>query len=231
MARRVQTEAGAKYYGVPIGHLITPDQEDDAVARHGGRGAPNGSLIGSNQKRAGQETGQKAAQNGVRSNPNAGNTTKAPADKSGQRQLQAPTLSGPVEVFAGKKKFNVPEGSEVFQSPQKPGRVYVVTPDGAGHVLTSSGQLALTPEQSQSLGPQIKSTLSKVKAKTEEDSEEITWTRLVSLARQMIQAEESGDTSAAKKLLQQFREAANQYTPGKDSREVRTRVEEAMGVK
>lgn len=232
MARRVKTEAGAKYYGVPIGQLITPDQEDDAVARHGGRNAPHGALIGSNQKRAGQETGQKAVQSGGRTNPKTSNAPqpKAAAGTEGQRQFQAPTLSGPVEAYAGKKKFNLPEGSEVFQSPNKPGRVYVVTPDGNGHVLTSTGQLALTPEQSASLGPQIKSSLTKVSKKEGEDDEEVTWVRLMSIVRQMAQAEKSGDTSEAKRLLLEFRGMANQYSPDKDSREVKTRVEKATGV-
>jgi hypothetical protein len=159
-------------------------------------------------------------------------TKPAPKQEATQgRQFRASNLSGPVEAFAGKKKFNLPEGSQVFKSPQKSGRVYVVTPDGLGHVLTSSGQLALTPEQSKALGPQIKDTLTPVKPEEGEQEEEVTWVRLISIVRQIIQAEESGDTSQAKKLLLQFRGMANQYSPTEDSRKVKTRVEKATGIK
>lgn len=233
MARRVRTQAGAAYYGVPIGHLITPDQEDDATARHAGRPAPPGALTGSNQKRAGQATvdKQKAGKKlEPAPSPSDGKRGKE-EEKTATYGIQKPTISGPVPVLVGKEKFSAPEGSVVYKSPANPGRVYVVTPEGAAHVLTSHGEVSLTPEQQKALAAQVRDKFTPVTKETdEEDPEEVTWIRLVSMVRQIEQALRVGDESEAKRLILAFREAANGYNPEADPREVRTRVKKAAGV-
>ncbi len=235
MARRVASERGAKYYGLPIGHLITPDKEDEAQARHNGRPAPHGAVTGTNQKRQGQSQ--------VGNAPNAKAPAKPKTDVSTGEQeteetglaakgFKQPSIKGPVTVLVGKKKFSAPEGSSVYKSPTHSGRVYVVTPEGQAHVLTSHGELNLSPEEGKLLARQVEVNFERQNAPqaSEGETEDVTWIRLISIIRQIAQADRIGDTSEAKRLLLQFREAANSYDPEMDPRETRTRVKKAAGI-
>lgn len=239
MARRVLTKEGEKYFGVPIGQLITPDKEDDAKALHGGRPAPPNSVSGSNQKRAGiSEKPEDTNVSGKTSNPEkskAAASSQSEATQVGDRWKQKgfikPTISGDIQVFAGKSIFSAPEGSGIFKSPKHPGRVYVITPDGETHVLTSKGELNLTPAERQSLTSQVKATFEEVVELNDpkESEESPSWIRLVSLMRQMEQAKEVGDESRVKSLLEEFNDIAKNYGPEDDAKEVQSRVAKATG--
>lgn len=224
MARRVASEAGARYYGIPIGHVISPDREDEAEARTG-RSAPPGAATGSDKKRAGQ--GQEEA------GPSKRKAAKGKEGEARTNELVTPTISGPVPVFAGRGKFSAPEGSGVYKSPKHPGRTYVVTPDGNAHVFTSKGELRLEPAQRTALATQIKSTFEEVIELDPEEAEQkpVTFVRLISLVRRIVQAEEVGDESEVERLILQFRDESNRYDPEADPRAVRTRVKKAVGAK
>lgn len=227
MARRVASEAGARYYGIPIGHIISPDREDEAEARNG-RPAPPGSATGSDKKRAGQSQSDDLQ---------TSTTATVAKDKKDTiartNELVTPTISGPVPVFAGKGKFSAPKGSGVYKSPKHPGRTYVVTPEGNAHVFTSKGELRLDPAQRSALASQIKRTFDEVVELDPEEGEQkpVTFVRLISLVRQIMQAEEVGDESEVDRLILQFRDESNRYDPESDPREVRTRVKKAVGDK
>lgn len=225
MARRVASAAGAKYYGIPIGHVISPDREDEAAARNG-RSAPPGAATGSDKKRAGQDQESPAGKASAGAAPSK-------AEPARTNQLVTSTLKGPVPVFAGKGKFSAPEGSGVFKSPKHPGRTYVITPDGNAHVFTSQGELSLEPAQRAALASQIKSTFDEVvELDAEEDEQKpVTFVRLMSLVRQITQAEEVGDKSEVERLILQFRDESNRYDPEADPRAVRTRIKKAVGAK
>ena len=238
MARRVLTERGARYFGVPIGTLITPDAEDDAKALHEGRPAPPGSVSGSNQKRAGTKEDDSAALNLKSSEPEDSNTKVGPAKRKEsvqegfQPKMVKPTLTGTQKVSVGKTSYNIPEGSSAFKSPGHTGRVYIVTPEGNAHVYTSGGEMELTPEQRRTLAAEVSSTLQAVNEVKEEKAEDdVTWVRLVSIARQIAQAEAAGDTSQVKKLEQIFKEGLHNYAPEKDPRTVRSEIQSRSGKK
>lgn len=227
LTRRVKNQSGVEYFGQPIGSIITPDNEDDAKAKHGRR-APAGSYTGSNQKRAGTKDGSSTGTEPQ--NADSASTNEVISFSS--KGFKKPTISGPVPVLAGKAKFGAPEGSSVYKSPKHQGRVYVVTPDGMTHVITSNGELNLTPAESQALTAQVTSRFNEVvEGEQEEDTKEVTWVRLQSLMRQIEQAQDVGDTSQVEKLMQQFKEAANSYDPDSDPRELRTKIKKATGVK
>lgn len=234
MARRVASERGARYYGVPIGHLITPDKEDEAQARHGGRPAPHGSVTGTNQKREGQSqvTNGSKSKAPTKAKKASGGVGEAEETGLAAKGFKQPTLTGPVTVLVGKKKFSAPEGSVVYKSPAHSGRSYVVTPDGQAHVLTSHGELNLSPEEGKLIAKQVEVNFERQGTASggPEEEEDVTWIRLISIVRQIAQADRIGDTSEAKRLLLQFREAANSYDPDQDPRETRTRVKRAAGI-
>lgn len=235
MARRVASERGARYYGIPIGHLITPDKEDEAQARHGGRPAPHGSATGTNQKRAGQSqvSSKSKTPSSAGGRENSDSNEQSGATGLAAKGFKQPELTGPVPVLVGKKKFSAPEGSVVYKSPTHSGRAYVVTPEGQAHVLTSHGELNLSPEEGKLIAKQVEANFQSQRPSTDSEGEEVedvTWIRLISIVRQIAQADKIGDTSEAKRLLLQFRTAANSYDPDSDSREVRTRVKRAAGI-
>jgi len=236
MARRVLTEAGAKYFGKPIGSFISPDEEDDAKAQHGGRAAPPRAVTGSNQKRAG--TSDDNSLNSDKPTTSS-EPEKAPTSKTTEKKVDTPTtetsvevemvsstITGPRSVTVGRSSIKVPEGSEVFKSPTHSGRMYIVTPEGDAHVFTSKGELNLTPEQRKALATQISETLQAEEAEVEEDEQKVTWIRLLSIARLLAQAEKTGDTSQVKKLEKQFREGLSSYRPEADPRTVRKEIAE-----
>ena len=43
LIRRVRTPGGSRYFGLPIGAIITADARQAAKAKHGGKSAPKGS--------------------------------------------------------------------------------------------------------------------------------------------------------------------------------------------
>lgn len=223
--RRVATEGGARYYGVPIGTPITSDMEDDSRARNRGRRAPVGAAVGTDQKRAGSvQTGS--------SSENPGAVSSTPSAPISSKGFKEPSISGPVPVLVGKAKFGAPEGSSVYKSEKHSGRVYVVTPDGLTHVITSAGELNLTPAESSALTAQVTSMFTEViDGETEAQETPMTWIRLKSIMDLLEQAEEVGDESQVKKLLKEFREAANSYQPESDPRELRTKIKKATGKK
>jgi hypothetical protein len=222
LARRVKSQAGAKYFGVPVGSLITPDMEDDAKASHAGRAAPPNAVTGSNQKRAGTSEDKTKMST----------STEGKSTGSGgwaAKGFKTPTISGPIPVLVGKEKFSAPEGSSIFKSPKHSGRVYVVTPNGETHVITANGELNLTPAERQSLTSEVRQKFEEVVQGEEQEEVAVTWIRLKSIFDMLEQAEEAGDTSQVKKLLKEFREAANAYDERQDSRELRTRIKNTKG--
>lgn len=237
LARRVLTEAGARYFGLPIGSLISPDKEDDAKARHGGRAAPPGAATGSNQRRAGSEKKDEdpAAKIKINDEPPTGASSggrrsvgktpdgETPLSGWADKKFIKSTLTGTQKVEAGKASYQVPEGSDVYQSPKHRGRIYVITPDGETHVFTSAGELDITPQERQALTAEVRNSFSKKDA-SEEDTQDVTWVRLVSIARQIAQAEAVGDDSLVEKLEEEFRTALASYAPEEDPRAVRSEI-------
>lgn len=130
--RRVQTAEGAKFYGLPIGSIITADVEraKKAEAKAQGKTAPKGGV------------GPNVGTLGTSSQP-----APSPSDSP---DVVSPTISGPNTFDVGQSQFSAPTGSRVFRSKKDDGVVYVLTPDNAVHVFNESGEVPV-PEYMESL--------------------------------------------------------------------------------
>ena len=140
--RRVQTPEGAKFYGQPIGTIITPDLIKAKKLEHALKGIkpPKGGL--SPKVKTGSKKGKSA---NVPNVPDASHSGEGslPAHAASQGKLPAKpsTISGPNAFKVGVADYSAPEGSKLIRPKNTPDMAYILTPDGEIHAFTADGEV------------------------------------------------------------------------------------------
>jgi predicted ABC-type ATPase len=165
MARRVASASGVKYYGLPLGSLITPDIIAKAREANGGKPAPRGASRSASATRKvptppkgmpprpGGPAKPKEVDAPGAPEPTAADSKKSPAEKPARVPAKAADtkLSGPRKLYIGDKEYGVPEDSRVLAPRLGNKPVAYVIADGDVHVLTEQGEVELDAETKRSL--------------------------------------------------------------------------------
>ena len=162
--RRVATPEGARFYGLPVGAIITPDviKAKRLEAKAQGKPTPKGGLSAKSSPSA--FTGNSST-----SSPSGSSTStagKASASKTAPSKPLAssthvsPTISGPKKFSVINASYSAPEGSRVFRSTKVDDVAYILTPDGKVHAFNEHGEVPV-PEE---LQPLLAKKLSSLKA-------------------------------------------------------------------
>lgn len=126
LIRRVRTPGGARYFGLPIGAIITADARLAAKERHGGKSAPKGATsvrVASGTPFSGQKP--------VNTKANADKAVKATDAVKALLAKNGTAPGGPKKVRLNGAEHDFPEGTQVSRSKQFPNRIaYAMTPDG-----------------------------------------------------------------------------------------------------
>lgn len=167
MARRVTTQAGADYFGVPIGSLIT-GKEDETPSREGAKpkakkvrplvGRALNPVAGTNPTNNSGPTVQSGSTAPTmprtpdvqKVDPNKrygeqGQITEQPFSFKAGNQATETDNDGSDRIEVGGTEFSLPKGSKVYDSPFGNAMKYIVTPEGSFRIATKRGELELSP--------------------------------------------------------------------------------------
>jgi len=139
--RRVQTAEGARFYGQPIGTLITPDMIKKArsAAKAKGITPPKGGLSPKKAPQVSVGAGKASPAGNFNADPSAG--APVGADTSGKFQVKPSSIKGPQGFKVGATQYSAPSGSKLIRPKNQEEFAYVVTPDGSVHAFTAAGEL------------------------------------------------------------------------------------------
>lgn len=141
--RRVQTAEGARFYGQPIGTLITPDMIKKArsAAKAKGITPPKGGLTPKSGKKVSVGAGKASPAGNFNADPSSPAPQPGAAVSPGNFQVKAPTIKGPQGFKVGATQYSAPSGSKLIRPKNQAEFAYVVTPDGSVHAFTAAGEL------------------------------------------------------------------------------------------
>jgi hypothetical protein len=132
LARVVQTAEGSRYYGLPIGAIISTDKKNKVDAEKAARGIkpPTGALAETDRP-PGAPIGK----------------VKTPAKKKPLKlKVKKTELKGNKHFSVGKSKYTAPNGSRVVRPRNQPDLAYIVTPEGEVHVFNAAGEVEIPKE-------------------------------------------------------------------------------------
>lgn len=130
--RRVQSPEGAKFYGLPIGSVITADviKAKRAEAKSKGQSAPKGALSG----------GASVADMAGDANVSAPKSSALKDVASTGVQYKPASISGPNGFTLGEVTYSAPAGSKLIKPKGDSPFAYVLTPNNEVHAFTKDGE-------------------------------------------------------------------------------------------
>lgn len=159
--RKVRTPEGARFYGQPIGTIITAEmiRAKKREAKAQGITPPKGGLS-KKPKAVTVATGKASPASNFNSSPAGppkpgaskkslgdaafGKATPTPGIAADPKfQVKSPTIKGPNSFRVGDSSFTAPAGSKLIRPKNQPSVAYVYTPDGQVHAFTAAGEIDL----------------------------------------------------------------------------------------
>jgi len=128
--RKVRTQEGVKFYGLPLGSPITADlialKDKQAAAK--GVKAPKDALTSSSSRVTPKAPGSSSVES------DSGSVSDA-------IKVKKSTISGPAKFSVGAKEYGAPSGSKFITPQNNPKIAYVRTPDGKIRAFNEQGEI------------------------------------------------------------------------------------------
>lgn len=150
--RHVKTPEGAKFYGLPIGSIITRAEIEakhaEAAAKgitppKGGLSSGDASATIADAKAQGLETADSVEHAASKAVSDPAYEAAVAAEPDFHLKLLKPTISGPEKFSVGDGNFSAPLGSKLYKLQATDALAFVVTPDGKIHSFVSAGEVPI----------------------------------------------------------------------------------------
>jgi hypothetical protein len=177
--RKVRTQEGATFYGLPIGAPITADiiNKKNAEKAQQGVKPPTGAIDNEIDAPPAPPTpptpGTAVGGMAPPTTPNALGAAQAGGEAPKPPKIKKSELKGNKHFKVGKSKYTAPAGSKLIRPVDKPEVAYVLTPDGKVHAFVEKGEAEVSPTLSKSLAQRFQGDLTN-DAKFQEEEFEAT---------------------------------------------------------
>jgi hypothetical protein len=164
--RKVRTQEGADFYGLPIGAPITTDVINKKNAEKAQQGVkpPSGAIDNEIDAPPAPPKAPPAAGTAIGglaapTTPNALGAAQPGGEAPKPPKIKKSELKGNKHFKVGKSKYTAPAGSKLIRPYDKPEIAYVLTPDGKVHAFVEKGEAEVSPTLSKSLAQRFQGDL------------------------------------------------------------------------